>query len=604
MSTKIASLYAEIGADTSKLRKGLGETKTGLSDVAKSALSTTAIFAAMSTVLVATGKAFKKMVDDTVDYGMQVRDLSLLIGASSEEASKLIQAADDVFISVESLSRGMQIAIRNGIEPTIEGMGALADQYNGIQDPIARTKFLLDTFGRSGAELAPLMQLGSAGITELGDSAEKTGLVMSDKAVKASIKYKEALDNLNDTVDGIKTRIGLLGTVMTTEVINNVMDLAEATDDGNMSLVEFLDTAIEGYTVLTRLTDAREADLKLTKEQIWHYDKLGINTDQLTGSFTSAELSMIAYALSVGKTTKELEGIEEAELDAAKAADEYRLAIEEIGSMSSNFAGIVGYAMEYTDIQQEIKDKQFEINLLSNGMTLEGAYISASDAAEKIKDLQGEVQTLEGDLKSLANTFALEMAMSIITADGMVTEAERLAYWAMAIDLGVVTQEAANAAETAFSNAFTNAVNVFSMSMPTSMNVGINFIAGPLPVFGPAYIPSEPAAPTGPVSPGPGWVFGDYADGKGGFKHWRKQDPDGSYSYKKDGGYFNAGDDLIVGEAGPERVKFNRPGYVVPNDELGGSGEVVRLLQQIAAKGIDESKLARMIRDAMLQVVG
>ena len=59
-----------------------------------------------------------------------------------------------------------------------------------------------------------------------------------------------------------------------------------------------------------------------------------------------------------------------------------------------------------------------------------------------------------------------------------------------------------------------------------------------------------------------------------------------------------------MGEAGPERVKFNRPGYVVPNDELGGSGEVVRLLQQIAAKGIDESKLARMIRDAMLQVVG
>jgi antitoxin component HigA of HigAB toxin-antitoxin module len=85
--------------------------------------------------------------------------LGRTIGATPEEASKLIQAADDVQISYETLTTALEAAIRKGVEPTIEGLGGLADQYNAIQDPIERTKFLMDNFGRSGADLAPLMEL-------------------------------------------------------------------------------------------------------------------------------------------------------------------------------------------------------------------------------------------------------------------------------------------------------------------------------------------------------------------------------------------------------------------------------------------------------------
>jgi hypothetical protein len=147
-------------------------------------------------------------VGPTVELAKQVRDLGRSIGATPEEASKLIQAADDMGVSVGTLEAGLKAAIRKGVEPTVDGIGKLADEYNAIQDPIARTKFLMDNFGRSGADLAPLMEQGAAGIEALGDAAEKAGLVMDQEAVQAAREYEIALDTLQDTVLATKIAIG------------------------------------------------------------------------------------------------------------------------------------------------------------------------------------------------------------------------------------------------------------------------------------------------------------------------------------------------------------------------------------------------------------
>lgn len=187
----------------------------------------------------------KSLIDPTVEYGQQVRDLSRAIGASSVEASKLIQAADDVFISTNSLTSALEAAIRKGVEPTVEGIAELADQYNAIQDPIARTKFLMDNFGRSGADLAPLMELGADGIRELGDAAEAAGLVLGDQAVQDIKEYQESMDTLNDAVLALKlSMVGVIPvlTSMLTEAaagVTLVRLLANGVADGSISVDEF-----------------------------------------------------------------------------------------------------------------------------------------------------------------------------------------------------------------------------------------------------------------------------------------------------------------------------------------------------------------------------
>lgn len=147
-------------------------------------------------------QAWDTIIQPTLDYANQVRELGRTIGSTAEESSKLIQAADDVGISAETVQSALEAAIRKGVKPTIEGLGELADKYNAIRDPIARTAFLMDTFGRSGADLAPLMEKGGAGIKELGDQAEATGLVMNETTVKAARTLEIAVDDLGDAAQG------------------------------------------------------------------------------------------------------------------------------------------------------------------------------------------------------------------------------------------------------------------------------------------------------------------------------------------------------------------------------------------------------------------
>ena len=159
--------------------------------------------------------AVQSVIDPTVEYAGQIRELQRTIGSTAEESSKLIQAADDVGISAGTLQSALEAAIKRGVKPTIAGIADLADEYLSIQDPIARTKFLMDNFGKSGADLAPLMLQGADGIRAAGEEAERLGLVMSQDGVDAAREYEIAMDDFNDSVLAVKLAIaqGLLPAV-------------------------------------------------------------------------------------------------------------------------------------------------------------------------------------------------------------------------------------------------------------------------------------------------------------------------------------------------------------------------------------------------------
>jgi len=158
---------------------------------------------------VAVGKALSEVIRRTTDYAKVVHDLGRAIGATAEESSRLIAAADDVGVSAETLKTGLIAAIRNGLEPTAAGLGVLADRYLSIQNPIERTKFLVDSFGRSGADLGPLLELGSAGIKSLGDEALRTGKILGEDAWEQTSKLTAQVNNLSSMWEGLEVILGL-----------------------------------------------------------------------------------------------------------------------------------------------------------------------------------------------------------------------------------------------------------------------------------------------------------------------------------------------------------------------------------------------------------
>ena len=161
---QIGSLWYNIGAKTAELQKELTNSKAklvqfknGLSEATRAVTGmdlSTAASAAGIGILV---NEYKKAIESTMEYAYQVRTLARDIGGTPEEISKLIQASGDAQVSFESLKTAMIMANKQGIDVSIQGMSDLADQYLAIQDPLDRTRFLTDTFGRSGEQLGALM---------------------------------------------------------------------------------------------------------------------------------------------------------------------------------------------------------------------------------------------------------------------------------------------------------------------------------------------------------------------------------------------------------------------------------------------------------------
>lgn len=246
MGEKIASLYAAIGVqgletvskDLSGLADGLKKSQkefSGLTDVTE-ALAVPMAGAAAGIAAVAGAIAIT--AGATVEYAGQVDDLGRSLGVSAEEASKLIQVADDAKISYEQLSVASKELIKNGIQPSIENIGKLADEYNAIQDPVQKSQFLLEKFGRAGLQMGKLLEQGSIGIKSAADEAERLGLVMSQGDVAAAEKLRLAWDDLGDSAEGLKIKIGN-GLVPTlTDAVDAVNMLAGGFSGGIKQAIE------------------------------------------------------------------------------------------------------------------------------------------------------------------------------------------------------------------------------------------------------------------------------------------------------------------------------------------------------------------------------
>lgn len=182
---------------------------TKINDVSRALTGLDASVFATTTGIKILVDEYRKAIDETMEYAKQVRTLSRDIGGSPEEISKLIQAADDAQVSFEQLKTAMIMANKQGTNVTIEGLQKLADQYLAIQDPLQRTKFLTDTFGRSGESMGAFMEMGGEGIRAAGEEAEKYGRILDEQAIAETEDYRLAVDGLQDSLSKLSDDLAL-----------------------------------------------------------------------------------------------------------------------------------------------------------------------------------------------------------------------------------------------------------------------------------------------------------------------------------------------------------------------------------------------------------
>jgi hypothetical protein len=206
MANDITIVVRAVDKASSELKK-LKTSTEGLKNMASG------LGIAMGAAAVAAGAlktAYDNLITPAMEYGLQVKDLSTRIGVSVQEASKMIQVFDDLRINMTSAQTAFRFMVKEGIQPSIDSLASLSDQYNNIQDPIKKAEFAMKNFGaRGGLEMTKLLVAGGDAIRDMAAEAEKLGLVLGEDAVQAAQDFYAATDKMDDSMKGLTISLGV-----------------------------------------------------------------------------------------------------------------------------------------------------------------------------------------------------------------------------------------------------------------------------------------------------------------------------------------------------------------------------------------------------------
>ncbi len=253
--------HAQFAADMGKAKNAVKSSATGMASAMEKARrgfnGTIKAIKLMAVAGAAAGIVLGKMVSTAIKNADEMTKMSQSVGVSVETLTAMAHAADLSGVSVETLAKAFKITAQRAAETAtgtgeaIEAYKALgisvtdtdgalknsdvlmleiADKFAVMENGAGKTALAIDLFGRSGADLIPMLNQGRAGLEEMTDEARQLGLVIDTETGQAAERFRDNLTRLN----GVK--VGLVNTITqavlpTLEAYTNSMvDSAKETD--------------------------------------------------------------------------------------------------------------------------------------------------------------------------------------------------------------------------------------------------------------------------------------------------------------------------------------------------------------------------------------
>lgn len=231
---ELFKLYGTIFIDNKQALKELGittkEAKKSQQAFDKIGAGIAKFGAAAGAAIGAAATGLTALALKVADTGGAIADASKKVGMSAEDLQKWQYAAkqsgmdtdkltslmvkqQSVFADAKNGAKGASQAYSElGIDITKVGSSSEAfdlvvKRLAGMTDETQRNRLAQDIFGKSYADLLPLMAEGGAGIDALKQKASDLGLVMSNENVKAADDFGDTIDTLKGAIDGIVNNI-------------------------------------------------------------------------------------------------------------------------------------------------------------------------------------------------------------------------------------------------------------------------------------------------------------------------------------------------------------------------------------------------------------
>jgi hypothetical protein len=140
--------------------------------------------------LTALGFAADLAGSSTENFNRSIEKMQNTLGDAREGNATAIKAFNDLGLKVSDLE-GMQAD---------QVFAAIAEQIQLLGDDTQATRIAMDIFGRSGGELLPLLKDGAEGLNEMGEQAQRMGLLFGDS--------RGDVEAANDAIDAMKRAWG------------------------------------------------------------------------------------------------------------------------------------------------------------------------------------------------------------------------------------------------------------------------------------------------------------------------------------------------------------------------------------------------------------
>lgn len=593
-----------------------------------------AIGAAMAAAAGSVAVAMKLAVDRMDELGESAQKL----GITTEALSGLEYAASMSGVTVETLSGSINKLNRSAADgnPAFAAMGIsiksadgalksadqllveVAGKFAGYKDGAEKSALAMEIFGKSGADMIPMLNQGSTGLRELVAEAERMGLVIGKDATEAAGRFNDTMDRVRKTQGGIvdQMTVALLPVLErgATEFENTARTIDMVSGPAKAMTVLFQTLAVLGSDVafVFKMTGQEIGGMAAQIAALAKGDMSGFSAirEMMVADAAAARTELDAFQariMSIGTAAaaaaKEVEsagsgrGIAAPIIDSAKASTK---AVDEAKRALAALMAEGKRVFEQTRTPAEQLSGEYErLNKLAQaGAIDQETYARAVEKAQKAFDATTEsgknVERLNKMIEATP-TAALEKTREdmILLRDafeeGRITS-EQFVEAAQA-RLGSLSESAsttANNVDLVISNAFKSAgdaiadfttggktsfsdlimsmiKNLISLQAQMAMTQAFQSVGGSSGIWGAiagaavSYFSGSPAsASTGPSS----------AAGGGS---WLGSGQSLNVSGRANGGSVSAGTTYLVGENGPELLTLgNQSGVVTPNSFMGG----------------------------------
>jgi hypothetical protein len=192
-------------------------------------------FAALGAMGVAAAGSLFGIAKSAANAGDKAAKTSQALGVNIEALQEMQYAAGLAGVETESFNNSLKFLSRSmfnvskGSKESIESfakigknlpaliqggasaetvMGELADRFKSMPDGAQKTALAIELFGRSGAQMIPMLNKGSQNMAELAAEARMLGLVIDKETAAASEEFNDNLRRMMKFVDGLKNIIG------------------------------------------------------------------------------------------------------------------------------------------------------------------------------------------------------------------------------------------------------------------------------------------------------------------------------------------------------------------------------------------------------------